>query len=398
MGNGVPFNMLCCNPRKESQIEDIDLDKSKDYINYKTIKLSKTKELTNNNIVIPNKSSLLNFNLKKMQTHSKNSSIDESKKNSNYFRRDSASHRDPNISLFNNTFQILNNTQQYISFSNMNLLKNNLINNQLIKSLYNSKVNSSVINLSKINSNLEEFIDINIKLILTGDLFYNKIIEIDKFGMKNSMRQKQDGVTIFGYRIDGENPNNPLYDCYIDLNVVKKENNKRRKKRDAGKVFEIYLDRKEKVFVLNFVHQSLLLYYKIANFLSFELDRDYYLILGDIFLAINVKKAINPNEKIINIQVEVEDEKPKKYTFEQKDAPIRIGRANCSVEIPKPSISKLHSTIEFTDNNFIYKDAKSTNGSTLLIKEDDILKIKGEMNFKLEEISFKIKEIIIHDK
>ena len=398
MGNGVPFNMLCCNPRKESQIEDIDLDKSKDYINYKTIKLSKTKELTNNNIVIPNKSSLLNFNLKKMQTHSKNSSIEESKKNVNYFRRDSASHRDPNISLFNNTFQILNNTQQYISFSNMNLLKNNLINNQLIKSLYNSKVNSSVINLSKINSNLEEFIDINIKLILTGDLFYNKIIEIDKFGMKNSMRQKQDGVTIFGYRIDGENPNNPLYDCYIDLNVVKKENNKRRKKRDAGKVFEIYLDRKEKVFVLNFVHQSLLLYYKIANFLSFELDRDYYLILGDIFLAINVKKAINPNEKIINIQVEVEDDKPKKYTFEQKDAPIKIGRANCSIEIPKPSISKLHSTIEFTDNNFIYKDANSTNGSTLLIKEDDILKIKGEMNFKLEEISFKIKEIIIHDK
>jgi hypothetical protein len=333
-----------------------------------------------------------------MQTHSKNSSIEESKKNVNYFRRDSASHRDPNISLFNNTFQILNNTQQYISFSNMNLLKNNLINNQLIKSLYNSKVNSSVINLSKINSNLEEFIDINIKLILTGDLFYNKVIEIDKFGMKNSMRQKQDGVTIFGYRIDGENPNKPLYDCYLDLNIDKKENNKRRKKRNTGKVFEIFLDRKEKVFVLNFVHQSLLLYYKIANFLSFELDRDYYLILGDIFLAINVKKAINPNEKIINIQVEVEDDKPKKYTFEQKDAPIKIGRANCSIEIPKPSISKLHSTIEFTDNNFIYKDANSTNGSTLLIKEDDILKIKGEMNFKLEEISFKIKEIIIHDK
>ena len=36
---------------------------------------------------------------------------------------------------------------------------------------------------------------------------------------------------------------------------------------------------------------------------------------------------------------------------------------------------------------------KSTNGSTLLIKEDDIMKIKGEMNFKLEDISFNIKEI-----
>ena len=36
---------------------------------------------------------------------------------------------------------------------------------------------------------------------------------------------------------------------------------------------------------------------------------------------------------------------------------------------------------------------KSTNGSTLLIKEDDYLKLKGEMNFKLEDISFKIKEV-----
>ena len=399
MGNGVPFNMLCCNPRKEFQLEDIDIDKSKNFINYKTIKLSKTKEL-NNNINIPNISNknnnIINSNLKKMQTHSKYSSVAQSKKNMN--RRDSVSHRDPNISLYNNTFQILNNTQQYITFSNMNLIKNNLINNQIIKSLYNSKVNSSVINLSKINSNLEDFIDINKKLILTGDLFYNKIIEIDKFGMKNSLRQKHDGVTIFGYRIEGENPNSPLFDCYLDLNIGKKENNHRRKKHDMGKVFEIYLDRKEKVFVLNFVHQSLLLYYKISNYLLFELDRDYYLILGDIFLSINVKKAINLNEKIINIQVEVEDEKPKKFTFEQKDTPIKIGRSNCTIDIPKPSISKLHCTIEFSDNNFMYKDAKSTNGSTLLIKEDDILKIKGEMNFKLEEISFKIKEIIINEK
>ena len=392
MGNGVTFNMFCCNPRKESQIEDIDINKSKDYIAYKTIKLTNTKEIPN----IHNKNNLMT--LKKMQTHSNISSRDDSKKNLFFYRRDSASHRDPNIALFNNTFQILNNTQQYITFSNMNFVKNNLINNQILRSLYNSKINSSDINFSKINSNLEEYIDINIKLILTGDLFYNKIIEIDKFGMKNGMRQKKDGIAIFGYKIDGENQNNSLYDYYLDLKIAKKENKSRRSRHNKGKVFEIFLDRKDKVFALNFVHHSLLLYYKINAHLFFELDKDYYIILGDIFLSINVKKSINQNEKIINIQVELEDEKPKKYTFEPKDTPIKIGRANCTIDIPKPSISKLHSTIEFFDNNFIYKDAKSTNGSTLLIKEDDILKIKGEMNFKLEEISFKIKEIVISEK
>ena len=96
--------------------------------------------------------------------------------------------------------------------------------------------------------------------------------------------------------------------------------------------------------------------------------------------------------------MDYEDEKPKKYTFEQKDVPIKIGRVNCTINIPKASISKLHSIIEFSDDNYVYKDANSTNGSTLLIKEDDILKLKGEMNYKLEEISFKIKEIIIDEK
>ena len=146
------------------------------------------------------------------------------------------------------------------------------------------------------------------------------------------------------------------------------------------------------------MHSSLLLYYKVNNNIFFESDKDYYLILGDIFLTINVKKSINSNEKIINIQVEIEDEKTKKYTFEQKEVPIKIGRTKCTINIPKQSISKLHSIIEFSNETFVYKDAKSTNGSTLLIKEDDILKIKGEMSFKLEDLPFKIKEIIIAHK
>jgi hypothetical protein len=394
MGNGIPFNMSCCNPNKMSQIEDIDLNKiSKEYINYKTIKLENRNNIDNQN------DNNKNNELKKNQTNSRHSSTSDTKKHlKNMFRRDSVSHRDPNISLFNNTFQILNNTQQYISFSNMNFLKNNLINNQMLKQFYNSKINSSVINCNKVNSTLDDnIININKKLILTGDLFYNKIIEIDKYGMKNSLRQKNDGVTIFGYIDDNSISNEPLFDFYLDLKTVKKENNNKRYKKH-GKVFEIILDRKEKVFLLYFMHNTFLLYYKINDNLSFEYDKDYFLILGDIFMTIDAKKSINTNEKIINIQVEIEDEKPKKYTFEQKDVPIKIGRSNCTINIPKQSISKLHSIIDFSNDIFVYKDAKSTNGSTLLIKEDDILVIKGEMNFKLEDLSFKIKEIIIGEK
>ena len=183
MGNGLlTFNSLCC-PNRYSKIEDIDINKN----NYKenTIQMAR-KELTQ-----INKNGMDDIKLKKIKTH-RFSMENENKKKLNYRKEDSISYRAPNISLYNNTFQILNNTQQYISFSNVGGgLKNNLANNQLLRSIYNSKINSSIINLSRINSNLDDFIDINIKLVITGDLFLNKVIEINKFGMKNGLRKKK---------------------------------------------------------------------------------------------------------------------------------------------------------------------------------------------------------------
>jgi hypothetical protein len=275
------------------------------------------------------------------------------------------------------------------------LFKNNLANNNKIyKSCNNSKIefkNSSV--FSRIN-NIEDIFQLNIKtkLILSGELFLNEIIEIDKFGMKNGLRKKHDGNSIFGIKNNNDNTNQCIYDYLIDLKNEENISHLNRKL-NIGKVFEIFLDKKDKIYVLYFSHSSLLLYYKIKNSLFFDEDKEYYLILGDIFLTIEVKPSFNSNEKIINIKVEIEDEKPKKYSFERKDIPIKIGRVNSSINIPKNSISKTHGIIDISNNIFFYKDMKSTNGSTLLLKEDDYLRIKGEMNFKLEDISFKIKEV-----
>lgn len=395
MGNGIPFKTICCNPNlnKNFQKEDIYINQnSKDNNDIKSINFEK-RNINLEEIKINNQNII-----KKKKTFLNDFSVNESKNNYlNLLRRDSGSQRDPNISLFNNTFQILNNTQQYISFSNMNVLKNNLMQNSFLPSMYKSKINNSVINLNKINRNLDDnMTDVNTKLILTGDLFNKKIIEIDKYGMKNSLRKTNDGITIFGYN-DNNKSNKDLFDYYLDLKIAKKEKNNRKSKKQC-KVFLIYLDKKEKIFVLNFIHNSLILYYKINDSLFFDYDKDYYLILGDVFLTINTKKYINSSENLINIQVEVENEKPKKYIFEKKDVPIKIGRSNCTISIQKQSISKFHSIIDFSNDIFIYKDNKSTNGSTLLIKEDDILKIKGEMNFKLEDLSFKINEIILDKK
>jgi hypothetical protein len=388
---------MCCNSQKTKPIEGIDINKN---IKENNNNINNKDDNLENKDIDKNKTTKINQknNYKKVKTHSKMTSSPRKFKT----KDDSNSHRDPNIALYNNTFQILNNTQQIISISNkINLFKNNLVNNKAYKSYNNSLIDlkySSIINYSKIN-NIEDLFQLNIKtkLILSGELFLNESIEIDKFGMKNGLRKKHDGISIFGIKnsnsnISSNNNNSSLYDYLIDIKTEENSSHLN-KKQNIGKVFEIFIDKKEKIYVLNYLHSSLLLYYKIKTSLFFDDDKEYYLILGDIFLTVGIKKSWNSNEKIINITVEIEDEKPKKYTFTKKDIPIKIGRVNSSINIPKSSISKTHGIIDISNDIFFYNDLKSTNGSTLLIKEDDYLKLKGEMNFKLEDISFKIKEV-----
>ena len=271
----------------------------------------------------------------------------------------------------------------------MNIFKNNL-NNRLFNSYFNSQLGkNSSFYFSGVNDKFDSnFKKIKTRLKLTGELFANKTLEIDKFGLKRSLKKKLDGIISFGIKGQDELGLNNKYDYIFEPSVVQKINKKR--KHNDGKVFDILLDKREKVFVLFYSHPSLLLYYKITNKLNLECDKDYYLILGTIFLSINIKKSLKVK---INIEVELENEKSQKYSFEIKDLPIKIGRSHCNINIPKPSVSKLHSSIDYENDNFFYKDENSTNGSTLLIKEDDFLKLRGKMSFKLEDMAFNIREI-----
>jgi hypothetical protein len=259
MGNGVLLNLICCNSQKAPKSEDIDINKNKkenNIINSRDINID-DKNINNDEI---NKINMKN-KYKKIKTQYNHSS-DKKKMNKN---NDSLSNKDPNISLYNNTFQILNNTQQFISISNkINLFKNNLVNNNnnnqayKYKSYFNSIIdlkNSSIIKLSRVPSSIEEIFQLNIKtrLILSGELFLNDIIEIDKFGMKNGLRKKHDGIAIFGINNNKVKSKSCIYDYLIDF---KNEDNP--KKARDGKVFEIFLDKKEKVYILSFSHKSLL--------------------------------------------------------------------------------------------------------------------------------------------
>ena len=384
MGNGVLFNQCCS--KNDNNAKDVDINKINSNMNsnMNTVKdinsPGKEMKYKNNDMTKTDiKTKPNNFGPFKKRNFTQGGHKRSS--NSDFIHNQ-------NISLFNNTFQILKNNQ-YISFSNMNIFRHNLNNNRMFNSYFNSQLGkNSSFYFSGVNDKFDSnFQKIKTGLKLSGELFANKALEIDKFGLKKSLRKKMDGIISFGIKNPDEPPNINKYDYIFEEKIVRQINKKR--KHNNGKVFEILLDKRDKRFVLFYEHSSLLLYYKINNKLNLEYDKDYYLILGSIFLSINIKKSLKIK---INIQIELENEKSQKYIFEIKDLPIKIGRSNCNINIPKPSVSKLHSSIDYENDNFFYKDENSTNGSTLLIKEDDFLKLKGKMNFKLEDIPFTIKE------
>ena len=256
----------------------------------------------------------------------------------------------------------------------------------------------SISNISFISENQEKKKENFSKLLLTGDLFYGKEIIITDTGMVGSKRKKKDGFTVFGLKNSVDHSGHLNNDFIINFNKSFDEIGNF--ETESGKVFEIIFNKKNKEYSLFFINPYLYLYYKVNNFVYFYPQRDYFLFVGKIFLSIFIQKE--NNEYIINIQVdntcehnENKEELNKKYIFNQNKNIIRIGRANCDINIGEKCISKIHGIIEFSKINqmFYYKDMNSTNGTTLLIKKDDSLKIKGEMNFKLEDVPFKIQEI-----
>lgn len=226
------------------------------------------------------------------------------------------------------------------------------------------------------------------KLLLTGELFFNKEILIDKTGMVHGLRSKKDGQTFFGL----SNIKDYTGTFYNDFIINFKSNTK--KKSPTGRVFEISYQNKTSDFRLNMIHSSLIINYQISNLFYFGDDKEYYLVLGKVFMTINTRKY--SNKKFIDIIIEIEEEdKEVRYTFSEDEIPITIGRLKCDISINNPTISKKHAAIEYSleCQMFYFRDLGSTNGSVAVIKEDDKIKIKGDMKFKLENVPFRIMEL-----
>jgi hypothetical protein len=257
--------------------------------------------------------------------------------------------------------------------------------------LFSSLISFSNFPIQSIRNEKEDIGIIGPKLLCSGELFFEKEIIITSEGMIDGLRKKKDCQTFFGIK-ETTDYRGIYYNDFI-INLKNENELVKQKESSTGRVFNISFQKKTRDFNLYMIHDSFIIYYEINDFVYFNNEKDYYLLLGNIFITI-VTKKLN-NIKGIDFEIEDEENENQLFSFNENDCPISIGRTNCKITISKPSISKVHGVIEFSKecNMFYYKDLGSTNGSILLIKEDDNFKLKGEMNFKLENISFKIMEL-----
>ena len=397
---------ICCNHSPPPFKKDIEFKKNE------------TKKDTNDTITVTVLDDLNNINT---NTNKKSLRIENNK-----FTKTQTVHSSTSIQKYNKNKSSSGRGVNNISIKDEQNLTtndhNNNLSNTISKNINNeSNIKNSTDDINNMNSNIKielakktekvSMQDLNIisdsnqknndeetgsKLLLSGELFFQKELIINIHGLKNSLRKKTDNIVFFGLKECMDYKGNSFNDCIINYKSKYDEMGDEVMNSNTGRIFKIYFNKKLKEYMLYFMHSSLLLYYKINNFIYFDPGKDYFLILGSIFLTVYVEKNLtSTKDKIINILVELENEEPKRYTFNQNQTPITIGRLNCEVVIPKSSVSKHHSVIEFSNSleMFYYKDLGSVNGSTLIIKEDDYLKIKGEMNFKLEDVPFKILEV-----
>ena len=271
-----------------------------------------------------------------------------------------------------------------------NKKKENEIKNKN-NSNHNKNLFSTQISFSNFEDNQEEISSPPTKkILLTGDLFFNKELIITQSGLINGRRKKNDNQTFFGIT-EGNDYSGTPYNDYI-INLPKESNDEK-----IPRIFGISYSKKTQNYQLYILNNNYYIYYEIRDSLYFFNNKDYLFLLGRTFLTVT-QKEIN-KIKFIEIKMESEDDlsiDPNKIlTFNIQDTPITIVRISSKIIINYTCVSKQHAIIEYNKDEatFLYKDLQSTNVSILIMKDDDIIKLNGFMKFKLNDILFNILEL-----
>ena len=239
------------------------------------------------------------------------------------------------------------------------------------------------------------------------DLFTNhSIVKIDENGLcENSNKNEiKYGKVLFNIVIG--NNNSQINDNYLKLDNKENSNNENNtiylsnkidpKINKSVSLFSIHYNKMTNNYVLTSFTDEVFFALEIWSNknLYIEHSKRYYVQMSDIIISLN-SNNINKNIKIKILNLKNEDNSgvKNKYIFDFNKVPITIGRNNCSINIEKNSISKVHLIINYdvNTNQFFLRDNFSTNGSFVLLKNGKEINLEDKMFFFLEKVHFILK-------
>lgn len=284
------------------------------------------------------------------------------------------------------------------NFDDKDLIKENKTKNSfnsLSKRKTNEKTNPNIIleknktnNISNESKKEKEKLCLDLEVLNSWNLPIGLQLHIDEFGLKNSIRNKGDGITYFGFQTEDSLNTEP----YIDYLLGPKD--QEYDEQFIGKHFQIRFDNETKKYYIKDLGNGFGTFIKLINE---EKIKDNLLInIGETYIVFSFN---NDNENELTIKLFTGDEQHNSYSFNcDNQKCIIIGRDSslCDVIIDDKMLSRVHCCINYkekeNEKGWYIKDGnlqgkKSTNDTWFYSAEETL--IYDKMIFKTNHNLFK---------
>ena len=267
--------------------------------------------------------------------------------------------------------------------------------NSLSKKKTNEKINPNIMLeknkkndiMNELKKEKENFC-LDLEIVNSWNLPIGLQLHIDELGLKNSIRNKGDGITYFGFQTEESLNTEP----YIDYLLGPKD--QEYDEQFVGKHFQIRFDNDSKKYYIKDLGNGFGTFIKLINE---EKIKDNLLInIGETYIVFSLN---DENEKELTLKLFTGEEQRNSYSFNCVNQKcIIIGRDSslCDVIIDDKMLSRIHCCINYKEKEngkgWYIKDGnlqgkKSTNDTWFFSQEETL--IYDQMIFKTNHNLFK---------
>ena len=268
-----------------------------------------------------------------------------------------------------------------------NKTKNSI--NSLSKKKTNEKTEKNKKNdISKESKKENENNCLDLEILNSWNLPIGLQLHLDEFGLKNSIRNKGDGFTYFGFQTEESLNTEPFIDYLLGPKDQEYD------EQFVGKHFQIRYDNDTKKYYIKDLGNGFGTFIKLIN--EQKIKDNLLINIGETYIVFSFN---NDNENEIIIKLFSGEEQQSSYTFNSENQKcIIIGRDSylCDIIIDDKMLSRVHCCINYKEKGeekgWYIKDGnlqgkKSTNDTWFYSAEETL--IYNQMIFKTNHNLFK---------